>query len=277
MITKIICPTDFSDAAINATEYAAKLAQAINANLLLVNVERIMPVSSAVSLGEGIGNNTRENSLLATERLKESSEQINKAFKISVDYEVDVTTKSLAKTIASLDNKNAMIVMGTNGADNLTEFLFGTHTYNVIKTAKCPVLLVPENYSYKSYKSMLFAMSYEGKSFRALKPFYEFAKNFETDITFLHISDKDTDISRDVFNAEKEEVEAVFTGRQGLSFKRDFSEDIAFALERFLSTTPADLLVIAVRHRNIIESLFKQKALKTLSADPFYPILVLHA
>ncbi|MGP8217406.1 MAG: universal stress protein [Bacteroidia bacterium] len=276
MIKRIICPVNFSDASVNATEYAAKLAQVFNVPLVLVNVEKIAPVTAAVSLGEGIGANIRENSLLASKRLSESAVQINKMFKISVDYEVDITTKSLAKTIASLGSESTMIVMGTNGADDMMQFFFGTNTYNVIKKSECPVLLVPENFTYKTYENILFAIPYREKSPNALEPFYEFADKFTAHITILHISEKDSDISRDVFNKDKNELEAIFNGKHKLTFKRAFSADIADAIEGYISTNSTDLLVMPSHHRNPAEILFRQKAVKTLSDFPLCPMLVVH-
>lgn len=277
MIKKIICPTDFSDAANNAAEYAAKLAQVLNAELLLVNVERILPVADVVSLGSGIDSNARENALLASGRLKEMSSEINKAFKISTNYEVDITARSLAKALSSLGKKNTMIVMGTNGADNLSQFYFGTNTYNVIKKAECPVLLVPENYSYGTYKNILYAFPYEEKGRHALNQLHEFLKNFNTQITFLHVSKKDSEISRDVFRAVKEEVEQYFGGNHNLEFKRTFSDDVSDAIDNFIQEHPADLLVMAARHKNVIESVFKKKSLLAkLSVIASYPILVFH-
>ena len=38
---KILCPTDFSDTAQNAVAYAAKLAQAMHADLTLLNVQSV--------------------------------------------------------------------------------------------------------------------------------------------------------------------------------------------------------------------------------------------
>lgn len=278
MVKKIICPTDFSDAANNAAEYAAKLAQVLNAELLLVNVERILPVADVVSLGSGIDSNARENALLASGRLKEMSSEINKAFKISTNYEVDITARSLAKALSSLGKKNTMIVMGTNGADNLSQFYFGTNTYNVIKKAECPVLLVPENYSYGTYKNILYAFPYEEKGRHALNQLHEFLKNFNTQITFLHVSKKDSEISRDVFRAVKEEVEQYFDGNHNLEFKRIFSDDVSDAIDDFIQEHPADLLVMAARHKNVIESIFKKRSLLAkLSVIASYPILVFHA
>ena len=45
MYSKIICPTDFSQASYNAVEYAAKLAQVFWCELVLVHIEKVLPVS----------------------------------------------------------------------------------------------------------------------------------------------------------------------------------------------------------------------------------------
>lgn len=278
MIKKIICPVDFSASANNAVEYAAKLAQVFTAELLLVNVERVFPVTEAVSLGNGINATTRENARLTSSRLKELSEEAARAFKISTAYEVEVTTKSLAKTLSSLEEKNTMIVMGTNGADDLFQFFFGSNTYNVIKKAECPVLLVPEECPYSTYRNILYALTYEEKGKLALKQLYDFSENFNANITFLHISNKDTAISRDVFNAMQEEVEEYFGNRKNLEFRQTFSDDVEEGLENVMNSETADLLVMAARHRTIAESIFRKRSLLSqLSATAPFPILVLHS
>lgn len=277
MIKKIICPVDFSEAATNAAEYAAKLAQILHAEVLLINIERIIPAAVAVSLGEGIGADSRENSRIASKRLREMSDDVNKMFKISSSYEVDITTQSLSTVLSAAGNERSMIVMGTNGIDNLSQFLFGTNTYNVIRKAECPVLLVPEKFSYGTYKNLLYAFTYEEKGRLALNQFYEFAKHFKAKITFLHISKKDTNISRDIFRASKEEIEKCFNGKEDLDFKRVFSDDVAEAIDQFMVEHQADMLVMAAHHRNLIEALFTKAPLMAgLSVTAYYPILVFH-
>jgi len=36
-----------------------------------------------------------------------------------------------------------LIVMGTNGTDQISDYFLGTTASNVIKSANCPVLVVP--------------------------------------------------------------------------------------------------------------------------------------
>ena len=275
MIKKIITPTDFSDAANNAIEYAAKLALVLDAELDLVNVQRIIPVASAVSPGDSLERNIKN---LNSKKLKELSEEVNKTFKVTCNYEMEMTTQSLSKTLAALGKEDTMIVMGTNGADGIGQFFFGTNTYNVIKKAECPVLLVPENYPYGTYQNILYAFTYEEKGKLALNQFYEFAKNFDTKITFLHVSKKDTSISRDVFNAAKEEVEEYFIENRSLDFKRVFANDVAGAIDEFTKENPVDLLVMAARQRNIIQSILKKRPiLEGLGITTNYPLLVFHS
>ena len=278
MIKKIICPTDFSDEACNATNYAAKFAQVLNAELLLVNVHQI-PLASAAAFAEGISTNARENSLAASDRLKETTEEINKMFNISANFEVDITTKSLTSIISAAEDESTMVVMGTGGLRYVSDFFFGTQTYRVIKDSKCPVMLVPGNCSYGTYKNTVYAVAYEEKARLALKPFYDFIKPFNSQITFLHVSEHETEISKDVFRAEREEIENFFKEKiDDIHFERRYSYTIEDEIEKFAEESSADLLVLAVRHRNVFETLFKRKSIiSDLSAVPKFPILVLHS
>lgn len=271
MIQKIICPVDFSDASINATEHASQLAKVFNAELLLINVEKkVAPLALA---GQGPESNIRENS----RRLKEMGDLANKTFNISVRHEVTITSRSLEHSLASMGNENTLIVMGTNGVDTLSQFYLGTNTYNVVKKAHCPVLLIPEGAPYSSYKNIVYALVYNEKGKLALAEFREFAKAFNARVTFMHVSEKDTDISREVFSVVKREVDACFGDKEN-TFVRVFSDEPSVAITEFMANAPGDLLVVAARHRNVIESIFKKRPLlSVLSEAPPCPILVLYS
>ncbi len=278
MKTKIICPVDFSDAANNAIEYAAKLAKVIDADITLVNVLQVAPIMALSGISDKADSDVKKNTLAISNSLKLISDETHGAYNIPVDYEVEVTTKSLAKTLSSHSEKNTMIIMGTNGADDMSQFFFGTHTYDVIKKVECPVLLVPENSIFNGYNHVLYPLLYKEKDKLALFQFYEFIKTFKTRITFLQVSKKDTVASREVFNAEKEEVEELFKERPDLYFERVFSEDIDEDIDDYAFENSIDLLVIAAHHRNILESIFgKRSILSGLTAIAPCPILVFHS
>ncbi|MDI1355207.1 MAG: universal stress protein [bacterium] len=159
MIKKIICPTDFSKAADNGVGYAANFAQVLGAELMLVNLQRLFPAAAAVSMAEGMTSNVRENALLISDRLNSRSSNLHKMFDISVAAEVELTSESLAE-ILSTPTGNAMIIMGSNGADDLFQRIFGSTTYRVIKSTKSPVLMIPEHVSFGSIQKIVMAWDY---------------------------------------------------------------------------------------------------------------------
>ena len=192
---------------------------------------------------------------------------------------MDFTTGSLAKSITQHTDGETMIVMGTGGLQYVSDFFFGTNTYRVIKNAKCPVLLIPENYSYKGLNNVVYAITYEEKGHEALKPFEEFMKPFDSQITILHVSEHNTEMSKDVFMAEQDEIEEIFTTKlDKLSFEMKYSNSIRGDIEKFMIDKDADLLVMAARHRTLFDSLFKREnIIADLSDVPQSPVLVFHS
>lgn len=279
MIKRIICPTDFSTAANNATEYAARVAQVLNANLFLVHVERARAPMAGASMA-GITDDeekTRINAQL--KQLETIAADVSRTYNIVCDHELDITSQSFAKTIARMTNDNTMIVMGTNGVDNLYQFYFGTNSYNVIQEANCPVLIIPEQTTYTTFHQVLYAFTYETKGRRALGSLCDFMKFYEkAQITFLHVSKNDTDISQDVYNGMKDEVEEFCIGKIAPSFSRVYAEHPSDGIDEYMRENKTDLLIMVAHHRTMFESLFQPKPLlDEISAVSKVPLLVLHA
>src|SRR5690606_37437348 len=60
-----------------------------------------------------------------------------------------------------VDKENIdIIVMGTLGETNDKKSTFGSHTLQVLKYVQCPVLAIPENYSYTQPKHILFPTNF---------------------------------------------------------------------------------------------------------------------
>ncbi len=276
MKTTIICPVDFNDSANNASEYAAMLASVINAELMLFNVQQIY-FETAVSLGEGIASDTRNDSIKASNKLKQMSIEINKMYNVPTTYEVDITTRSLSKTIASAVTPSTMIVMGTNGPDNLKQFFFGTNTYKASKESACPLLIVPEDLSFEKYKNIFYPIIYDNIDRIALEQFYEFAKFFEAQITFLYLTKENTAKSQKAFSGIKEEIKYSLDGKLKYDIGIIITDNIDDTLDDFISENQTDLVVMEERHRNILERFFRKKPLlATISAIAPYPIFVVH-
>jgi nucleotide-binding universal stress UspA family protein len=277
MIKKIVCSTDFSKAANNATEYAAKLAQVLKAELLFINLQQVSPVESTMSMAGDIDENIKANALVAPHRLKEISAETNKMFNISTDYEVDITSQSLTKLIADVQPNNTLIVMGSNSTGDFTQYFFGTNTYNVIKKTNCPLLLVPENASYGNIHKIVFAWDYSSKSQFSFSLLADFMNAFNPQFIFIHVSKQPTEIGRDVFVALREEVLAVLGIKANVHFEQLFSNDIPEAINEYMIKSNADLLSLTFYNRGTLLDIFHGTVAKKISQNAEYPVLVLHA
>lgn len=277
MIKKIVCPTDFSEEAANATHYAAHLAHDLGAELMLIHVQTV-PITSGVMLSGGLIEDTFESSHEASDLLENKSTELSNRYNISVSYEVDVTTASLTKILSTIAKQDSMIVMGAKSSSTLKDFLFGTGTYTIIRKTNSPILFVPAECTYLPYKKVVYAMAYEEKSRNALDSFYEFIKPFSTNVTILHISDHPSELGRDIFKAECSEIKEHFEGKLQFDFAQLYYKEVPEALTSYIAKNPTNLVVMAVRHRSILEVLFgKKSVLADLTDFPSFPVLVLHS
>lgn len=278
MMKKIICPTDFSEPANNALEYAGKLAQVLKAAVHLVNVEKMQPqLDGNVSMAEGAGTSVKQKTSVAAGKLEQMATEVQETFSVPSSYEVDITTGSLSSAISELGKEGSMIVMGTNGADGLKQFLFGTNTYNVIRKTQCPVMLVPQNYSFEPYNNITFILVDALNNAGVLSSFFEFAGSFKAKITFVYVGERDPYREQDFFQGMPEEARKHFLEGDNLQFKSVFSDDTDQAVDDFIRENPSDLLVMVAHQRNAMERIFtKTPYLARFSATAYYPLLVFH-
>lgn len=270
---KIICPTDFSAAAENAVIYAANLSQQLNYELEIVNVH-LVPSVNQVSSGTMVSDYI----VSATDILQKRCEDLKKEFNISCSYQLETTTEALEKSIGSIPGKNDIIVVGTNGADDLYQYIFGTNSYHILRKSNCPVLVVPEGATYKPFPKIVFAWDY---SKDAKKSFSQMTDILGPDpvTTFLHISNEKTQVSDEVYNALKNEICSEFGEKKNISFDRVFSDDPEFfpdKLSDYMDESHADILVITYYDRGALRNILHGSIAKRLSETMDYPLLILH-
>ena len=138
-IRKILVPTDFSAHADEAFRVAHTLAQAIGAEVILFHVARPPAVVSEggrflADPGQGKGANLwdRFQSILPKDP------------KVRVEHEVIIADRPGASHVLDILDKLGcdLIVMGTHGQNWLKHLLFGSVTEEVVRRARCPVMVV---------------------------------------------------------------------------------------------------------------------------------------
>jgi nucleotide-binding universal stress UspA family protein len=178
----ILVPTDFSDAAGNAAEYAARLARAVGAELCLLHVYTLpVPVSQEAPLMTVSPEMLQKGS---EESLKKEADRIMMKLNVKVryiacmGYEVDEITE---------EQKNAdLVIMGMRGSGLLTETILGSTTTAAIKKTTKPVLVIPVNSKYKKPEKIVFACDFDPKTdMETLDFMKQLTKQFNSKYTLL--------------------------------------------------------------------------------------------
>ncbi|MEO8151029.1 MAG: universal stress protein [Bacteroidia bacterium] len=276
MIKKILCPTDFSDASTNAIEYAAKVAQRMSSTITMLNVQHIY-MGEGVSLFTGGERESAQEAKVTAERMKEYCTEINKTFNVSVNYEIIPTMGSFENIVADESDKFDLIIIGTNGVDNLNQFYLGTHSYRVAKKTTVPVLIIPDGSIYNELSNIVFASDYNKGDELLLKQLKEFSEVFNLQLRVIHISEKDTTQSLESYQAFCNLTKEALNDTGKITFERIISYNGADALDNFMIKTQADMLAVSFKEQGFLYSLFHKNLIKYLTALENYPMLILHA
>lgn len=140
-IKKILCPTDFSEAAEKAFEYALFLATAHDAELALVHVAdqlhglthyEILAITP-MQIAEKLAKRAQEKLDALVDRVKDSITATDTLRE----------GKAWVEICKMAEEENAdIIVMGSHGRTGLSHVLIGSVAETVVRHASCPVLVV---------------------------------------------------------------------------------------------------------------------------------------
>ena len=146
MIRHMLCPTDLKERAYIALKKAVQIAHQFDARITMLNVHK-----------ELMDKHEREMLRVSVDKLKEKYRQVaieSKEKMKAVIHELhaeDVEIAFLlrkgkpADTIIEVSAEEGvdLIVICTDGRDNLKDFVTGTITEQVINRTPCPVLVIP--------------------------------------------------------------------------------------------------------------------------------------
>jgi nucleotide-binding universal stress UspA family protein len=268
---KILCPTDFSDTAQTSIAYAAKLAKAMGSTLTLLHVKSVTEFSMAEAF-----NITPATTTVADE-LEAQSREISKTFKIACYAEVVSTPDTLSNVIRDNTEGYDLMVMGTNGTDDLYQFIDGSTTYNATMKSNIPVLLIPAGYLYCQITNVVFAYDYLREQKLPLTHLAYFTKALNSRLTVLEVAEEA--VSK-VAEQELNDLQFILKtySEEGIDLKFDTirSSNVAQSINDYIQRVQPDVLALCSVRRNPIKSLFHKSTIKSISASLNFPVYVFH-
>lgn len=269
---KILCPTDFSETAQNGIVYAAKFAHHIGAQLTLFNVQSLFNITP-LDVVQGKIHRVEE----YKELLEEQSYQISITFKISCYAEVQPTSTSLTKTIADKATGYDLIIMGTNGADDLFHFLSGSHTYNAVLKTNVPAILIHSGCMYSEIKNMVYAFDYLRERKLPVHQLIPLLNMLKAELTVLQVMEEAYSKELEDYLKELQEVlQNDYDGDIKLLFATIRSSSVATSIDDYIRSKQPDALAVCTVNRSLLQSLFHKSVIKSLSSLSEYPVFVFH-
>jgi len=146
MFKHILCPTDLKERAFIALKKAVQIAHQFNSKITMLNAHpEFMDQQERQMLRVSFDGLKEKYRRIAVESREEMKAEISKlhAEDIQIDY---VLREGKPETIiVEMAEKLGidLIVICTDGRDNIMDFVTGTITEHVINHASCPVLVIP--------------------------------------------------------------------------------------------------------------------------------------
>lgn len=274
---KIVIPSDFSENAFNALIFAAELFKYERSDFFILHAyaDEVYNTEGLLTdeLREEFKETTRNNSDLELEKILNRIQdlfpnprhrfQSISAFGLLVDEVNDL-----------VDRENAdIIITSTRGKTNDRKMTFGSNTLQIIKYVQCPVLSIPENYSYSDPKRILFPTNYMlPYQKRELKLVGDLARSFCTQIHMLYISRFPLDSFRQKDNqlAIKEQFYDV-----DLEFHQIDEQEKTKAILKSIEDLKIDMLILVNSRHSYLENVLYKSTLDRIGLHPRIPFLVL--
>ncbi len=157
---KILVPTDFSEQANNAVDLASKLAQKMDAEVILLHVVEDNSVTSVHVTGE-IDLPDMQDRLFVLKLIEKAktnlADAVAKYSDVNIKKEIRIGNAyhNIKDIITGHDVD--LVVMGTKGTNTLTEVLMGSNAEKVVRHAACPVLTLKLGAEDAEFKNIVFA------------------------------------------------------------------------------------------------------------------------
>ena len=277
---KILVPTDFSDNATKATDYAVALAEKTNAEIILLNVTTLLnsTFSSRRALIKEY-NNTRVAGI--RDQLKELQQSIaanSDKVKLTIKlYEGDVQDSILQ---CAKDENVDLIIMGTQGASGLKKIFIGSITAGIIGNTTVPVLAIPKKVEWKKLENILFATRQLDVDNKIFTPILKLA---QLEAALIHVAvftDTDDSDAGDymehgrLLNAYRQTLPSRY---KDINFKTVELEGEEFddTIEQYINNNQIDMMVMTTHKRSFWESVFNSSMTKEMSYHINIPLLAI--
>ena len=144
MFKHILCPTDLEERSDIAVIKAVQIAHQFGSKITLLNIhEEFMDKEEREMLRVSVDKMKEKYKQIAIDSKEEMKAVIQKLHADNIEVDYQLHSGKPEKVIVKIAEQLGidLIVIGTDGRDNVKDFIVGTITEHVINAAPCPVLV----------------------------------------------------------------------------------------------------------------------------------------
>lgn len=279
----IIIPTDFSEAALAASEYALFVAKYLKTNLEMCH-SFVVPLDSAVMVQlvwpTYDYDSLKEDVELQLEGLAKSlmdkGKSLNRpnTFKPVLNYTAE--SDSIVGLINNLvkEKRAGLVVVGMSGNGPVRKFFTGSTSRDLIENACFPLLLIPHGCQFKSVQKIAFATDFSLGDIEALNGLVVFARCFDAEIVIVHVDRTPAESNRKEVADFLNEVTCKINYDK-IYYREINSKNVNNGLQWLSEHGWIDLLVMVHRRDSLVDRLLKKSITKRQAARISIPLMVL--
>ncbi|MDG1572039.1 universal stress protein [Robiginitalea sp. M366] len=273
----VLIPTDFSDNARHALNYAQHLfkAEACTFHILHCYTPAFYRMDYVMGGPEvsAIPDTGVDLSLAGLEQTLEDAKRDfpNPLHRFEMRSEFNTLTDAIQEVSQAVPLD--LIVMGTRGASGAKQFFLGSNTVFAIRKAQVPLLAVPERARFHPLRTILFPHDYLYPVGREdLQPLLQLATAQDARVMLLHI-----DAPGGLTDSQKDHKAGLERGLGYLDYETVAveAENIPQAILEFTETHPIDLLAMMNRKHTVLERLLQRQKVDQIGFHIQIPFLVI--
>lgn len=268
----ILVATDFSSAALNATNYAADMALAINADILLLHVYQIPVSYSEIP----VAVNAEDMQQSVEKDINKIKEQLTRKTSGKLNIETEVRMGIFFPELKTVCEriKPYTVVMGSQGTTAAERLFFGSHAVYAMKHLMWPLITVPLGATFSSVKKIGLACDFD--KVVDTTPVDEI-KMLVTDFNAeLHVLNTD---KKNVFNPDVV-IESGLLEEMLVPIKPNYhfisNGNRDEGIMDFAEKNHIDLLVALPKRHGLIDKLIHKSHTKQLVLHSHVPVMALH-
>jgi nucleotide-binding universal stress UspA family protein len=271
---RILFPTDFSSASLNAFVYALHLARKFHAKIITLHVTQ-QPVPAIYDLLPALDNYggddwaNLEDYKTEVQKLRQIADA-NHASHINLSHVLK--TGSTAEMILEVSDREDVnyIVMGTTGANGTSQMLIGSNAEKVMNESDTMVFAVPEKCHYKPISKILFLTQFKKRHQESLNKVVQFAEYFGAHVDALWIT-PDPDIEKESILAEWKQI----FSEADVDFRILAGRDPEHDIFDFIASHHIDMVAMTVKHKGFLDKLLFESMARKMAFHSQVPILAI--